>query len=109
MVIVEYCQFGSLHSILVNHQKVFIDQIVTNEDRIDPKIMTRDSVQYVDFNYPNEPQSDSGQSVVNSLYIQCPDDELEPDQRSVVNSLYVPGPTTVEESNIEGKKLFFLN
>lgn len=41
MVIVEYCRFGNLHSVLMKHRKSFIDQINAANDRIDPTVSAR--------------------------------------------------------------------
>ncbi|XP_055305941.1 basement membrane-specific heparan sulfate proteoglycan core protein-like isoform X2 [Sitodiplosis mosellana] len=38
MVIVEYCPFGSLHSVLVKNRRYFVDQIVPGKDEINTKI-----------------------------------------------------------------------
>lgn len=38
MIIVEYCRFGNLKNVLVEHSGGFVDQIVRDEDKIDPKI-----------------------------------------------------------------------
>lgn len=42
MVIVEYCRFGNLQNFLIKHRDFFIDQIVRENDTIDPTILTRE-------------------------------------------------------------------
>lgn len=41
MIIVEYCEFGNLQSFLVKHRQHYVDQIIADEDRIDPSIKCR--------------------------------------------------------------------
>ncbi|XP_055305922.1 neuroglian-like isoform X2 [Sitodiplosis mosellana] len=41
MIIVEYCEHGNLQSFLVKHRQHFVDQIIAEDDRIDPKITCR--------------------------------------------------------------------
>lgn len=42
MVIVEYCRFGNLKDFLKEHRDFFIDQIVRDQDIIDPMIQTKE-------------------------------------------------------------------
>ena len=42
MVIVEYCRFGNVQNFLIKHREYFIDQIVRDQDIIDPTIQTKD-------------------------------------------------------------------
>lgn len=43
MVIVEYCRFGNLQNFLIKHREYFVDQIVRDQDIIDPTILTREN------------------------------------------------------------------
>lgn len=42
MVIVEYCKFGNIQNFLIKHRQYFIDQIIRDQDRIDPNILTKE-------------------------------------------------------------------
>ena len=41
MIIVEHCEFGNLQSFLVKNRQHFVDQIIAEDDRIDPNIECR--------------------------------------------------------------------
>ena len=41
MIIVEHCEFGNLQSFLVKNRQHFVDQIIAEDDRIDPNIKCR--------------------------------------------------------------------
>lgn len=43
MVIVEYCKYGNIQSILRTHGSQFIDQIIRAKDVIDPNVCNRHS------------------------------------------------------------------
>lgn len=42
MVIVEYCKYGNIQNFLIKHRQYFIDQIIRDQDRIDPNILTKE-------------------------------------------------------------------
>ncbi|XP_055307327.1 platelet-derived growth factor receptor alpha-like [Sitodiplosis mosellana] len=116
MIIVEYCRYGCLQSILIKSRSSFIDQINRETDTVDSSINARkqrvensagvdnnDSYQ-TDYQsvdnslYVRDPIDGDHQSIANSLYVQDPNDG---NHQSIANSLYVRDPNDEHHQSVD--------